>query len=77
MKRLLLVGLVAAALCAACTNPRVIKQMTYRDSDKTFKAITVQEQFCGLPLYAVVKCSMAEDGALSQCRQMAVNFDYE
>jgi len=51
--------------------------MTNRDSDKTFKAITVQEQFCGLPLYAVVKCSMAEDGALSQCRQMAVNFDYE
>ena len=77
MKKLLAIGVIAAALCGACTQPKFITHMTHRDSDKTFKAVTYQPQTFGSPLWGVVKCNMAEDGGLSQCRVMTLTFNYE
>ena len=77
MKKLLAIGVIAAALCGACTQPKFITHMTHRDSDKTLKAVTYQQQTFGSPLWGVVKCNMAEDGGLSQCRVMTLTFNYE
>jgi len=77
MKKLLAIGVLVAALCGACTQPKFITNMTSRASDKTFKAITMQPQTFGTPVWGVVKCNMAEDGALTQCRTMTMNFNYE
>jgi hypothetical protein len=77
MKKLLAIGVLAAALCGACSHPKFITNMTSRAGDKTFKAITIQPKTFGQPEWGVVKCVMSEDGALSQCRTMTMTFNYD
>jgi len=76
MKKLLSIGVLTAALCGACTQPKYVTHMTSRSGDKTFKAICVQPKFFSAE-WTVVKCNMADDGALSQCRTMGLNFNYK
>jgi len=77
MKKLWLLVVLAVVVGAACTQPRFITHMTHRDKDKTMKFVTYQERFMRTPDYQVFKCSVGEDGRLSQCRAMTLTWNLD
>ncbi len=78
MKKLLLIGVLAVAMCAtSCTKPRFITHMTHRDKDNTMKFVTYQERFLQTPDYQVFKCNTEADGRLFQCRAMTLTWNLD
>lgn len=79
LKRVLKLGAVAVILLStvACAQPRFIIHMTHRDGDKTMKLVSMQNRTFNYPKYDVVKCNMADDGRLSQCRALNLSWNLD
>ena len=67
-----LLGLAGAlAMLSGCAGPKVVSAMTSRND--TIKFVYFQNRFLG-GQQGVIECKAAADGALSECKELALTF---
>lgn len=65
------VGGLVACMMSACAGPRAVVNITSRGDQ--VKMVYYQQTFMGYD-QGIVKCKAADDGKLSECRKLKVNF---
>lgn len=71
MRTVARLGLLAAGLAVlatGCANPRVITKATSRENQIKFAYSEGSD-------YGLVRCTVQADGTLSDCRELAVDFE--